>query len=218
MNIEGGLLVLGITSNGLVNGIDHLSENEINSLTDISKLLVCQAAVVSMHHCEDSSGNPKTICLIFTPYIENGICETPGQNPQAWIRNGPQNILMTQERRDHIRNIKGLLNFENMACCKFNKDDLAEDILIEFRKVFHPDSTKEFSDERLLYEAGAIVEYKGEQWFTHAGLLFFATNPQRIIPEAHIRLTRFGVSVKQYQERGLPTFDQSFTGSITHLS
>src|SRR5215217_1692129 len=33
-NIEGGLLVLGIASDGTVSGLDHLSEEQKNSLTD----------------------------------------------------------------------------------------------------------------------------------------------------------------------------------------
>jgi len=214
-NVEGGLLVLGIASDGNVNGIDHLSEVQKNSLTDLSTFLHHQAAEVKLHQCTDDSGSAKTICLIFVPYTENGICETPGRNPKAWSRNGPQNIPMTQDMRDQMRVTKGLVDFEGAFCCPFNADDVAEDVLAEFRKVFHSDATKDFPVERLLYEAGAIIRRNGEHWFTHAGLLFFGSNPQRVLPRSYIRLLRFSVSSDQFQVRGLPTFEQQFTGPLT---
>ena len=214
-NVKGGLLVLGISSNGTVNGIDHLSEKQRNSLTDLATLLHHQAAEPKLFECEDAYGNARTICLIYVPYVDTGICETPGRMPKAWTRNGPQNVLTTQEVRDRIRVNKGLLDFENDFCCRFHPDDIAKDVLAEFRKVFHPDFTSESTLERQLYEAGAIIERDGEYWFTHAGLLFFASNPQRILTHSYVRLLRFSVSSDRFRERGLPTLDKSFTGPLT---
>lgn len=214
-NVEGGLLVLGIASDGTISGIDHLLEKQKNSLTDFSTLLHHQAAEVKFHGFRDYSGNKKTICLIFVPYSKTGICETPGPHPKTWIRHGPQNLPATQEIRDQIRANKGLLDFENDPCCEFKSDDVDEDILREFRRVFHPESTAGFSNKRLLREAGAIIELDGKCWFTHPGLLFFGANPQRTIPSSYIRLLRFEVSSGMFKERGLPTHDQSFTGPLT---
>lgn len=214
-NKSGGCLVLGIASNGDVVGLDHLSESQRNSLTDIGALLHHQAAEVKLHHANDATGNPKIICLIFVPYTDNGICETPGTHPRAWTRNGCQNVPLTHEMREQIKHTKGLLDFESTFCCLFDINDVARDVLSEFRKVFHPGSTSGFSDERLLYEAGAIVRRDSEHWFTYAGLLFFASNPQRMLPRAHIRILRCGVPSSDFQQRGLPTFEQQFTGPIT---
>jgi len=122
---------------------------------------------------------------------------------------------MTQNIRDQIRLTKGLLDFEGTLCCPFNEDDIAVDVLAEFRKVFHPETTANFSIERLLYEAGAISRRNGEYWFTYAGLLFFGSNPQRVLAHSYIRLLRFGVSSDKRQTRGLPTFEQEFTGPLT---
>ena len=214
-NRDGGLLVLGIASNGDVKGVNHLSETEKNSLTDFGSLLNHQAAEAKMHQCEDASGQRNTICLILAPFVENGICETIERTPKAWSRRGPQNVPMTQEMRDRLRIDKGLVDFENAFCCPFDTEDVAEDVLTEFRKVYHPSSTSGFSRERLLYEAGAIVRRNEDYWFTHAGLLFFGSNPQRVLSGSHIRLLRFDVPSNQYQERGLPTFEQQFTGPLT---
>lgn len=214
-NVEGGLLVVGIASDGMVSGIDHLSEEQKNSLTDFAALLHHQAAEAKLYPCVDSSGVTKTVLLIYVPYVDNAICETPGRNPKAWLRSGPQNVPMTQDMRDQLRIAKRLVDFEGVPCCQFKAEDLASDVVAEFRKVFHPDAISTFSDERLLYEAGAIVQRGQEYSFTHAGLLFFASNPQRVLPRSYIRLLRFGVPSNQFQTRGLPTFEQQFTGPLT---
>ena len=214
-NVEGGLLVLGIASDGTVPGIDHLSERQRNSLTDFAALLRNHAAEAKVCERKDASDSARSICLVFVPYTRNGICETPERTPKAWTRNGSQNIRMTQEVRDQVRVRKNLLDFENTPCCPFYAEDLAEDVLAEFRKVFAPEASGKFSDERLLHEAGAIVRKDGEYWLTNAGLLFFASNPQRVMAWSYIRLLRFEVPSARFRKRGLPTFDQKFAGPLT---
>ena len=214
-NREGGLLVIGIASNGDVGGINHLTEQQKNSLTNIGVLLHNQAAEAKLHECQDAAGQGNAICLIFTPWADKGICETPEAVPRAWERHGPQNVPVTQEARDRLRDRKNLSDFEIAFCCPYDRSDIADDILEEFRKVFAPNAAKDFSDERLLREAGALIRRDGEYWFTHAGLLFFGSNPQRVLPASYIRLLRFGVVSEDFAKRGLPTFDQKFTGPIT---
>ena len=160
-NVEGGLLVLGITSNGTVNGIDHLSEQQRNSLTDFPTLLHHQAAEAKFYQDDDAHRSQNTICLIYVPYIDNGICETPERTPKAWARSGCQNIQLTPERREQIRNDKGLVHYELTPCCQYEADDVAKDVLKEFKRVFWPNTTTESIQERVLYEAGAIVQYRG---------------------------------------------------------
>ncbi len=214
-NAEGGLLVLGISSTGQVHGIDHLSEEQKNSITNLNNLLRAHAAEVCFHDCQDATGNDKTLCLIYTPYLQNAICEPQEAHPRAWTRNGSQSVLMNQEMRDQLRIRKGLLDTEGLPCCPFSADDVDGDVLNEFRRVFHPDGIRSFSDERLLYDAGAIVRANGEYAFTIPGLLFFASNPQRVLPHAYVRLMRFLVSSHDYGSRGAPAFDKSFVGPIT---
>jgi len=215
-NVEGGLLVLGIATDGSVKGTDHLNETQINSITDFGSLLHHQTAEAKFVDCTDADGNAKRICLLLAPYTSNGICETPERNPKAWIRSGPQNLPMPQEMRDRIKVTKGIVDFECTFCCPYCEDDVDQDVLAEFRKVFHPESANAFATERLLYEAGAIILRDADYGFTYAGLLFFAANPQRLLPQAYIRLLRFGVPSAQFQARGLPTYQgPDFKGPIT---
>ena len=214
-NAEGGLLVLGITSRGEVSGIDHLTEDQKNSITNLNNLLRGHACEVKDLDCQDTTGSDKTICLIYSPYLPNAICETPDATPKAWVRNGSQSVLMNQEMRDQIRIRKGLLDTDGQAFCQYSDDDVDGDVLTEFRRVFHPEATRNFTLERILYEAGAVVRANGGLWFTVPGLLFFASNPQRVLPHAYIRLMKFLVRSSEHRSRGAPSFDKDFRGPIT---
>lgn len=214
-NQQGGLLVLGLTSSGQVEGVGHLGETELNSITDFGSQLRCQRAEVVSHPCTDSKGNPNKLCLIFSGWSTTGICETHATPPEAWVRNGPQSLpVKTDEMREHIRLLKGLVNFENDPVCEFDADDIDHDILAEFRKVFCPEAAEALDDLRLLKEAGAIVSRNGDWWFTAPGVLFFSANPQRVYPYAHIRLLRFGVPASDYNNRGKHTFEKEFKGPL----
>ena len=141
-NVEGGLLVLGISSFGDVYGVDHLSETQCNDITDLNKLLLHHAADVRFFDCTDAAGNARTLCLIFSGFSTTGICETVGNHPRAWTRNGSQCVQVTQAVRDNLRIRKGLVSIESDPVCEFSVEDIDKDVLAEFRKVFQPDTIR----------------------------------------------------------------------------
>ena len=95
-NRDGGLLVIGVSSSGEVKGISHLSESQLNSITAFNDLLRNQAASARIIECQANDGSTDKILLIFTPYSENGICETLERSPKAWYRSGKQNLTVTE--------------------------------------------------------------------------------------------------------------------------
>jgi len=209
------LLVLGISSSGSVKGVNHLTESQRNSITNFDNLLINQSAQARFYECRDERGAANRILLIFTPYTERAICETPGRNPRAWIRSGSQNVLLTQAGRDRLRQQKRIVDFENTYCCDFSSADVDQHVLAAFRRVYVPDDSREMTNEELLLEAGAIIRTEGGYAFTNAGLLLFAANPQRVLAGAHIRLLRFNGKSGDKRNRGLPTLDKPFTGPLT---
>jgi predicted HTH transcriptional regulator len=214
-NREGGLLVLGISSEGRIKGIKHLTESQINCVTNFGTLLNHQAAAAKTVDCTDEAGDANRICLIYVPYTERHICETPGNSPKAYVRQGLQNIRLDDTQRQQVRRDKGIVEFENSYCCPYDPADLDQDVLNEFRRVYLQETDFEYSDEEMLRQAGAITRVNSELVFTNAGMLFFAANPQRVLPSSYIRLLRFDANSSRASDRGLPTFEKKFTGSIT---
>ena len=132
-NSEGGLLVLGISSSGEVIGIDHLSEDQRNSVTNLDTMLRNHSAEVTFHDCQNASGVDRTVCLIYSGYVPNALCETFGSNPKSWVRNGSQSVLMSQAVRDQVRRRKGVLEADTAPCCPFSPDDIDAEVIKEFR-------------------------------------------------------------------------------------
>ena len=214
-SMSGGLLVLGISTKGKVEGINHLSETQLNNLTNVNSLLLNQATQVRLYDCKDYNSNPNRIALFYTPYNERAICQTPGKHPKAWKRQGPSNIPLNHDQIDQLRREKKITDFEQEYCCPYDPNDLDRGVLKEFRRVSLIEAEYEWGDEELLYQAGALVKENNQYAFTNAGFLFFTFNPQRIMPWSYIRLLRFESKVINSQNRTLPTLEKSFGGSIT---
>ena len=214
-NKSGSLLVIGISSQGEVKGISHLSDTQRSRLTGFNSLLSDQAAQAQFFECLNDSGRQDSICLVYIPYTSRRICQTVGNHPRAWIRQGSQNICLDQAQLEQLRRDKKVIEYEQADCCPYDSRDLDGAAFQEFRKVFLVDSSYDYNDEELLYQVGAINRDGEGYTFTNAGLLFFASNPQRYLPASFIRLLRFETDVENRDNRGLPTFDRKFTGPIT---
>lgn len=134
--------------------------------------------------------------------------------PKAWKRQGSQNILLDYEQLNQLLRDKKLIDFESSYCCPYDPDDVDKGVLQEFHKVYLLNSEYEYSDEQILYNAGALIKDGEKYAFTTAGFLFFAANPQRLLSWSYIRLLRFETNIANKDHRGLPTFDRNFSGSI----
>jgi len=217
-NKNGGLLVLGISKIGEIKGIDHLREEQLNSLCNLNNYLQNHTTKVNVHDCEDETGQPKKILFYFVPFNPHSICETIGTNPKVWLRQGSQNIPMTPNQRDQLRRDKRIIDHEMEYCCPYDPRDLDQGVLQEFRKGFLTNNGfNNYTDEELLYQIGALIhqETPNGYAFTKAGFLFFAANPQRILSGSYIRLLRFDADYGNNTKRGQTTYDKSFTGPIS---
>jgi len=157
-NRDGGLLVLGITKGGRVEGVDHLTDEQHRSLLAIDDLLVNQAAQATHWSCTNDQGQVRKVCLVFIPYAEHAICESRESPPRAWMRHGAQNLPMTESQREQLRRDKRIVDFERTYCCPFVPGDVDPGVLAEFRQSYLSDGLYEQDDQQLLYQAGAIVK------------------------------------------------------------
>jgi len=215
-NKSGSLLVIGISTHGEVKGINHLTDEQRNRLTGFNLLLSDQAAQAKFIECENNSDEKDSICLVYVPYTYGRICQTLGNRPHVWKRQGSQNIELNALQIEQLRRDKRVVDYERADCCPYDVRDLDRSAFQEFRKAYLSDASyDDDSDEKILYNIGAVNRSEMGYAFTNAGLLFFASNPQRISPASYIRLLRFEVDFENSENRNLPTFDKKFTGPIT---
>ena len=211
-NRDGGLLVVGIASDGSVKGLQHLNENQVNRIMKLDDVLVSHGCHSKLHKVAAEDGEQHEIALFLVPYAERAICETVGTNPSAWIRSGAQNLPLSRQQREQIERDKGIVNFERSPCSAYVEDELDAGVVEEFRKEFLDTASYEWTIHDLLRHVGAV---SADRRFTNAGVLFFSSNPQRDLPQAHIRVLRFDVPLEHRQGRPPPSFDRSFYGPIT---
>ena len=211
-NRDGGLLVVGIATDGSVTGLEHLNENQINQIMKLDDVLVSHGCHSKLHEFSMEDGEQHEIALFLVPYTERAICETVGTNPRAWIRSGSQNLPLYGLRREQIERDKNVVDFERAPCSAYVEDELDSGVVAEFKKVFLDAASYDWSTHHLLRHIGAV---SGDRRFTNAGILFFSSNPQRELPQAHTRVLRFDVPLEHQKNRPPPSFDRSFYGPVT---
>ncbi len=123
-NADGGLLVLGISSEGVIKGIQHLSESQRNRITSIDQLLRSYTVSIKFLDCINDQGAEDQFILLLVHKSENGICETITSNPEAWIRVGPQNKPLSDDMRELLKREKKITDFERGFCSFYDASEL----------------------------------------------------------------------------------------------
>ena len=220
-NVDGGLIAIGISNSGIIEGIDHLTEDQRNTkLLGALEKLKHHATLSREISATKNDGTQVTILLLYTPYTYTGICETEEANPKGYKRQGPKCIQLTDTDKDQLKRDKKIVNFESQLCEVFHEEYLDQDVVEEFKRAFleNRDSRRDYSTKEILLAAGALSkDLVGTLYFTNAGYLFFAANPRRVISSAFIRLLKYNNSYENYVNPGTATFDRDIDGALPEL-
>ena len=216
-NREGGLLVLGVASNGSVKGINHIPDNQRNPLTSIDQLLTNQNAECKFHPCQDEDGNDNQILLIYVPYSEGPLCTEAKTGGKAWVREGSQSLEVSGTRRQQMERDRKIIDFERTFCCTLDEDELDSAVVVEFRKALEGRGGTLGTTAEMLKRTGAFFGGSNPNTLelTNAGSLFFHANPQAHLSWAYVRVLQYTVPYAERDVRGAPTLDKKFTGPIT---
>ena len=217
-NRAGGLLILGIADDGTIKGTQHVDEQTLNGILQVARDLSNHAT--QLKEVVLPTSNETRLHLLYTPWTPNGICETFADFPKTWKRFGAQCLPLTEQDREQLKRDKKIVDFETSYCCPYDPDELDKEVVEEFKSVFLEtrDAQYEYSTEALLLNIDAIRQIEGEKCvFTNAGYLFFASNPRKHFPSAHVRVLRFEVDVEESGARGATTFDKDFYGPLPNI-
>ena len=131
------------------------------------------------------------------PYLVNG--ET-----RPYVRVGSSNREAQDEevRRLYIEGSEG--GFEALACRGAKLTDLSERLIAGYVRRREETSGQPLglSAEEMLHNLGCLIRDDGQWIPTHAGVLLFAEDPQRLIGQAEVACVRFkGTDVISYIDR-----------------
>ncbi|MEO8666589.1 MAG: RNA-binding domain-containing protein, partial [Ignavibacteria bacterium] len=214
-NSRGGILVLGISDSGDIVGLNHLNENEYNSLTQTLR------ENVSNHQSETFEWfyETKKLLFIYSPVGFSGVSKTIESHPKGWYRDGANSLPLTSEIEQRLI-IERSKKFEQLAIIEFNENLINEKVFDIFKKRYLQEqgSTLEWNNDiEFLDSLGAIKLENAKYFFTNAGYLFFSKNPAALIPSATVRFLRYPVESSTYPETGTPDFERTFDGNLSEL-
>ena len=210
-NSRGGIVVVGIDNSGNLIGIDHLNENELNSLTQI----LIQKLTNHLTQTKEWIHDGKRFLLSFSPTGRTSVCRTVGNSSKAWIRSAANNLPLTKEQEDRLV-LERSKSYEQLSSNEFNASLINRDVLDIFKKRYLEEqgSTHTYSDEEFLRTIGAVRIENSKSALTNAGLIFFGNNPTAQIPAAHIRILKYDCEYKDFEKRGNPVFDKTYDGCL----
>ena len=219
-NRADGLVVLGIANDGTIKGTQHVDEEKINNILQVTRSLSNHTTQVREVELPNSDG--KRLYLLYTPWTPNAICETVGNFPQSWKRVGAQNLALFQPDQEQLKRDKKIVDFEMSYCCPYDPNELDQDIVEEFKREFLVSRDAQYPDDHstkdILLNIGAIRKSEDDKhMFTKAGYLFFTEYPRKYLPGAYVRVLRFEVDVEESGERGVTTFDKDFDGPLPNI-
>ncbi len=179
-NTAGGIIYLGVGDSGKAIGIQ------------ISNRLKSQIADIAQN-CDP------TIQIQFHEYSENRILAVivrKGTNKPYrckdgfFIRNGPSTQKLKRDEIVTLINQSGKIRFDESIEERFQyPKDFSRDALNEYLKVCGIVSNASVED--ILFSLNVVQEQDNQLQFNNAGILFFANDPQRFLPESYITAVKY---------------------------
>lgn len=182
-NSHGGSIFIGIEDDGSVSGIDDQAMEE--RIINICRNLIEPSVLPEIFFHRHSSGKKVLEVAIpqglFKPY------KIKGQN-RFYVRVGTVSIEPSMPELIRLLQSGGLYHFEITSLPGTSTADLD---WLRFREYCQTRRKLEFEeqDARQLLENWQLLDRHGQM--TVAGALFFALNPERLLPQSGIQLFRF---------------------------
>jgi len=215
-NILGGIISIGISDNGDIDGILNRSDLNINEVLRFQH----QVGVLTDHkfiNCKNHQGKDDQILLIYVPYVDNRVVET--SDGKAFIRIGEETVQLSYDKRRELEYKKGQKSFEDEVGCEFDEKELTEDVLKEFIDSVRKKDKHQLSHpiEDILYNCHLIKKENGKKYLTKAGLVLFSKNPRSNIPGAYLRFLKYQGRERKTGATHNLIKDETFSGPLPKL-
>ena len=206
-NADGGTIVIGISDNKTIEGINQFGETKINAFINAPKN-GCKPMPRYEYELIDvinSKGESDRILLLHISESVDQIIRT--SSDLTYLRIGDRSVEM---RGDDLRNLeyaKSARHYEDEINPDAEMSDLNEDLLAQYAE--HIGAT-DLSFEEILKARGFIRKQGNEERLTNAAVLLFAKNVYQFYPNCRIRFLRYdgnyaqvGTSINLIRDTGI---------------
>lgn len=202
-NADGGVIVVGI-HDGEVEGSDS-SPSHRNELCQ-AHIQFCQPPVpvkTRLLDCQRADGGADQLLVIEIP---PGEAVYANVRDEVYLRIGDENRRLTYPQRQELLYDRGHGSYEGRIVEEATFGDLDYNLLVGYAKALrHPEP------ERLLRARGLAAE---NSRLTIGGVLLFAEHPQRVLPEAFIRVLHYSGNERGTGARQRLIRDEKIEGPI----
>ncbi len=187
-NANGGVIAVGITDDGNIEGFNNYG---INKLNDFQKVITNYLSPTPNYKTElievDNIKNEKDNILLF--HIEPALNFIVRNNKdEVYLRQGDSSIKLNAEQVRSLEYEKRERNFESEVLNMSSIDDIDLEVMEIYKDKI---GATNLSNEQVLKARGFLVEDNGKLCFTKAGMLLFGKNPSVYLPSARVRVLKF---------------------------
>ena len=130
-NADGGVLILGVSKTGHVTGLDHLSEEQIIGILDMSSMT--GAVIQPKLHPVTAGENTRKVALFCVDASQRSVCYRI-KDGATWIRKGLSTQSLRGPELEQLRRDRLVVDFEMTPTEVLEAQDLDTAVLKEFRK------------------------------------------------------------------------------------
>lgn len=186
-NANGGVIVVGITDAGVVEGFNACGLKKLN---EFQKVVTGYLNPSPVYECEligiKNSKNENDNILLF--HIEPAINYIVRNNKdEVYCRQGDSSIKLTTNQIKSLEYERRERDFETEILFDSSVEDIDEDMIELYKKRLGTD----VPTEQILKARGFLREKHGQLHLTKAGMLLFGKNPSLYLPSARIRVLKF---------------------------
>lgn len=212
---DGGILCLGVSNDGDLDGCASLPEAHLDSIYNFH-ITLCPRARPEVKKIPIPKRDD-FLLLIYLPHV-TGVVET--NKLIAWIRSGDSTHKLGEERKRDMKVQSNQNSFELEPTSYIYPDDFDSDIIRSFCDRYKESKSRyNWSDEDALIDAhlaepdddsGSIIPLKSM-------VLLSAINPCRLIPGCRVRVLRYSRADEGSGETYSAIWDHDVRGNIVDV-
>ncbi len=209
-NANGGIVVVGISDDGVVEGFNQYG---IKKLNECQKVVSNFLHPVPIYECElidvvNVKKEEDKILLFHIKAMSDYLVRN--NKDEVYYRQGDSSIKLTHDQIRSLEYDKKERDFESEILMDSSIDDIDEEAVNLYKEKLNTD----VSNEQILKARGFLKEVKGNLHLTKAGMLLFGKNPSLYIPTARVRVIKFeGKSMRLGTEMNV-TKDKTFDSCL----
>ena len=186
-NANGGVIAVGITDDGIIEGFNSYGTKKLN---DCQKIVSSYLNPAPVYECElvnikNQKDEDDNILLFHIEPAMNYIVRN--NKDEVYCRQGDSSIKLTSDQIRSLEYDRKERDFEAEVLFDSSIDDIDLDMVELYKKKI---GTK-VSNEQVLKARGFLRERQGKLHLTKAGMLLFGKNPSVYLPSARVRVLKF---------------------------